>query len=370
MVERIQGHSTGAWQRGIMKERPSRGVVYALGSAALFGASTPFAKRLLPEIQPWLLAGMLYLGSGLGLALYKFLDSQRARTLGNEAALTRQDAPWLAGAILCGGVIGPLLLMVGLRLTPASSASLLLNLEGVFTALLAWFVFRENFDARIAWGMALISLGAAVLSWTGKPIAGVPWGSFAVAGACLAWALDNNLTRKVSAADPVQIAMLKGLCAGSVNVALGLLLGAQRPAIGTMLAAAVIGLLGYGVSLTFFVLALRHLGTARTGAYFSIAPFVGALVSLALLGEALNMGVVVAAVFMGWGVWIHFTERHGHEHLHEAMEHDHLHTHDEHHQHPHLGDEPADKPHSHSHRHEPLLHSHPHYPDLHHRHEH
>jgi drug/metabolite transporter (DMT)-like permease len=260
--------------------------------------------------------------------------------------------------------------MVGLRLTPASSASLLLNLEGVFTALLAWFVFRENFDARIAWGMALISLGAAVLSWTGKPVAGVPWGALAVAGACLAWALDNNLTRNVSAADPVQIAMLKGLCAGCVNVALGLLLGAKLPAIGTMLASAVIGLLGYGVSLTFFVLALRHLGTARAGAYFSLAPFVGALVSMVLLGESLNLGLIVAAVLMGWGVWIHFTERHGHEHLHGAMEHDHLHTHDEHHQHLHLGDEPSREPHSHPHRHEPLLHSHPHYPDLHHRHEH
>ena len=352
------------------QQSSTTGVAYALGAAALFGASTPFAKKLLPEVEPWLLAGLLYLGSGLGLALYRLLDSRRSRKAGKEASLTRKDAPWLAGAILCGGVIGPLLLMVGLRLTPASSASLLLNLEGVFTALLAWFVFKENFDARIAWGMALISLGAAVLSWVGKPVAGVPWGSLAVVGACLAWALDNNLTRKVSAADPVQIAMLKGLCAGSVNVALGLLLGAKFPAMGTLLASTVIGLLGYGVSLTFFVLALRHLGTARTGAYFSLAPFVGALVSIALLGESFSTGLLVAAGLMGCGVWLHLTEKHEHEHPHDAMEHDHLHTHDEHHQHQHSGDEPAGEPHSHPHRHEPTTHSHPHYPDLHHRHEH
>ena len=346
------------------------GIAYAMGAAALFGASTPFAKKLLPQVEPWLLAGLLYLGSGLGLALYRLLASRRDNKSGRETSLTRKDAPWLAGAILCGGVIGPLLLMVGLRLTPASSASLLLNLEGVFTALLAWFVFRENFDARIAWGMALISLGAAVLSWAGNPVAGVPWGSLAVVGACLAWALDNNLTRKVSAADPVQIAMLKGLCAGSVNVVLGLLLGAKLPAIGTLLASGLIGLLGYGVSLTFFVLALRHLGTARTGAYFSLAPFVGALVSVALLGESFNTGLLVAAGLMGCGVWLHLTEKHEHEHNHDAMEHDHLHTHDEHHHHTHSGDEPAGEPHSHHHRHEPMTHSHPHYPDLHHRHEH
>jgi drug/metabolite transporter (DMT)-like permease len=353
-----------------MKERQSKGIAYALGAAALFGASTPFAKRLLPEVGPWLLAGLLYLGSGLGLALYRLLAARRSNKAGRETSLARKDAPWLAGAILCGGVVGPLLLMVGLLLTPASSASLLLNLEGVFTALLAWFVFKENFDARIAWGMALISLGAAILSWAGKPVAGVPWGSLAVAGACLAWALDNNLTRKVSAADPVQIAMLKGLCAGSVNVALGLLLGAKLPAIGTLLASAVIGLLGYGVSLTFFVLALRHLGTARTGAYFSIAPFVGALVSIALLGESFGMGLIAAAVLMGWGVWLHLTEKHEHVHTHEEMVHDHLHVHDEHHQHRHHENDPPGEPHSHPHRHESMTHLHPHCPDLHHRHEH
>ena len=354
-----------------MKERtPFIGVAYAFGAAALFGASTPFAKRLLPQVEPWLLAGLLYLGSGLGLAVYRLLSSRFQKAAGKEAPLSRADVPWLVAAIGFGGVVGPLLLMIGLRWTPASSASLLLNLEGVFTALLAWFVFKENFDARIAWGMALISGGAVVLSWAGRPVVGVPWGALAIVGACFAWALDNNFTRKVSAADPVQIALLKGLCAGSVNTTLGLLLGAKLPAVGTMAAAGIVGFLGYGVSLTLFVLALRHLGAARTGAYFSIAPFVGTVVSLPLLHEPFSIGLLVAAGLMGWGVWLHLTERHQHTHLHESIEHDHLHTHDEHHQHPHGPDGPPGEPHSHRHQHEPLVHSHPHHPDLHHRHPH
>jgi drug/metabolite transporter (DMT)-like permease len=260
--------------------------------------------------------------------------------------------------------------MWGLVQSPASSASLLLNLEGVFTALLAWFVFKENFDARIAWGMALIATGGACLSWIGRPERGLPWGALAIVGACLAWAVDNNLTRKVSAGDPVQIAMLKGLVAGSVNSAIGLLLGAKLPDGVVLLKVGLIGFFGYGISLTFFVLALRHIGTARTGAYFSTAPFVGATVAVLLLGDALTVGLVLAAILMALGVWLHLTERHEHLHHHEPMEHEHLHTHDEHHQHAHSPSDPPGEPHSHSHRHEELTHSHPHYPDIHHRHGH
>ena len=188
-----------------------KGVTLALLAAMLFGLSTPLAKSVSPHIEPVLLAGLLYLGSGLGLGAYALLRLSRRQSSSREAALKRTDAPWLAGAILSGGVVGPLLLMWGLVQTPASSASLLLNLEGVFTALLAWFVFKENFDARIAWGMALIAAGGVCLSWMGRPGVGVPWSSLAIVGACFAWAVDNNLTRKVSAGDPVQIAILKGL---------------------------------------------------------------------------------------------------------------------------------------------------------------
>ena len=347
-----------------------KGVLYALQAAFLFGASTPLAKSLLPQMTPLLLAGLLYLGSGVGLAAYSFLRPRRGDPSRNEAALTRKDAPWLAGAILAGGVVGPVLLMWGLATTPASSASLLLNLEGVLTALLAWFVFKENFDRRIALGMALIAAGGVCLSWMGRLETGVPWSAFAIVGACLAWAVDNNLTRKVSAGDPVQIAMFKGLVAGGVNTVLAFALDAKLPAFPVLAATGLVGLLGYGVSLTLFVLALRHIGTARTGAYFSIAPFVGAAISVLILGDRLTIGFGLAAVLMAFGVWLHLTERHEHEHQHEAMEHAHLHSHDAHHQHRHTPDDSAGEPHSHPHRHEPLLHSHPHYPDIHHRHRH
>lgn len=346
-----------------------RGVGLALLAALLFGVSAPFAKLLLQSAAPQLLAGLLYLGSGVGLGIVWLVRRRAAR----EAPLTGRDVPWLAGAITFGGVLGPALLMLGLSRTPASSASLLLNLEGVFTALLAWFVFRENFDRRIALGMVAIVAGGVVLSWEGRAELGGLWGPLLVAGATLCWAIDNNLTQKVSAGDPVQIAMLKGLVAGSVNTALALALGATWPALPRLGGALVLGFLSYGVSLALFVLALRNLGTARTGAYFSSAPFVGAAVSLVVFRERPSVALGAAAALMGLGVWLHLTERHEHEHHHEAMEHEHPHVHDAHHQHGHApGDPPMTdpRPHSHRHRHEPLVHTHPHYPDIHHRHGH
>lgn len=339
----------------------------AIAAAALFGVSTPLVKQLLPSVSPILLAGWLYVASGLGLAAYRMARGRRATV---EARLARRDLPWLVAAIVCGGVIGPVLLMAGLARTPASSASLLLNLEGVFTVLLAWFVFKEHFDRRIAAGMVLISAGAFTLSWLGRPELGVPWGALAIAGACLAWALDNNLTRHVSAADPVQIAMWKGLCAGAVNTCVAVSLGAEFPPLGSLAAIGLVGFFGYGVSLVLFVLALRHLGAARTGAYFSLAPFVGATVSVFWLQESFGIGFIVAALLMAAGVGLHLTERHEHEHTHEAVEHEHAHHHDEHHRHAHGPSDPGSEPHSHRHRHEPLPHRHRHYPDVHHRHEH
>lgn len=359
---------------GTPRESPVRrtlpaGVGAALLAAVLFGASTPFAKALLGEGQlpPVLLAGLLYLGSGVGLSV---LYAARGRTARVEAPLTRRDAPWLAGAVLFGGVLGPVLLMRGLLATPASTASLLLNLEGAFTALLAWFAFRENFDRRILLGMALIVAGGVLLSWQGRAEPVLPLGALAVAGACLCWGIDNNLTQKVSAGDPIQVAAIKGAVAGSVNVALALSLGATLPAVGVVAAAMVVGFLGYGVSLVLFVLALRCIGTARTGAYFSIAPFVGAAVSLPLLGEQVGLLFFAAAALMGAGVWLHLTERHEHEHTHEPIAHSHRHVHDEHHRHDHPPGIDPTEPHTHWHVHERLTHTHPHYPDIHHRHRH
>jgi drug/metabolite transporter (DMT)-like permease len=334
----------------------------------LFGAGTPLAKLILDAVGPWLLAGILYLGSGVGLAALRLV--RRAAPV----KLAANDVGWLAGAIVSGGIVGPVLLMWGLSGTHASTASLLLNAEGVLTALIAWFVFRENFDRRIALGMACIVAGAVVLAWPQDRVVEDGGGSvlsaLAVIGACLAWAIDNNLTRKVSLADATFIAMVKGLAAGATNVIMAFALGAAVPAFWTVLAGATVGLLSYGVSLALFVIALRHLGAARTGAYFSTAPFVGALIAVTFLGEAVNVSLALAALLMGVGVWLHITERHEHQHTHDEMEHEHEHVHDEHHQHAH--DEPVDPGarHTHRHRHEALTHSHPHYPDAHHTHSH
>jgi drug/metabolite transporter (DMT)-like permease len=354
----------------VPRNRLSVGIVCALGAAVLFGASTPFSKLLLSTVQPVLLAALLYLGSGCGLTLWLWLAPWLTGKTSQEAPLKRADLPWLAGAVLSGGVVGPLLLMLGLAATPAADASLLLNLEGVLTALLAWFVFKENFDRRIALGMACITGGGILISWTGTPSGGVPWGSLGVAGACLAWGIDNNLTRKVSAGNPLQIAAIKGLVAGGVNLAVAFAAGARLPEFSTVMAVSAVGLLGYGVSLTCFVLALRHLGTARTGAYFSLAPFVGAGLSLLIFREGFSLAFLAAAALMGLGVWLHLTERHEHMHEHEEMFHEHRHVHDEHHQHAHGPDDPPGEPHSHPHFHPAMRHSHPHYPDIHHRHKH
>jgi drug/metabolite transporter (DMT)-like permease len=341
-------------------------VVLALLSAALFGVSTPAAKALLSEISPTVLAGLFYCGAGIGIAI---LRRARQNTSG-EAGLSKAELPWLGAAIFSGGVIGPLLLMVGLSLTDAATASLLLTLEGVATALMAWFVFRENFDARVALGMVCLVAGALVLSWTGEPTFSGLLGPLAIVGACVAWGLDNNLTRKVSLSDPLQIVQLKGLLAGPFLLALGLLTGGELPSPTMAVVAGIVGFLGYGVSLALFVLALRQLGAARTGAYFSTAPFLGAVAAILFLREPLTVQLLMAGFLMGMGVWLHLTEHHEHEHEHEPMEHTHAHVHDEHHQHEHLPDDPPGEPHIHPHRHPRMRHQHPHLPDMHHQHRH
>jgi drug/metabolite transporter (DMT)-like permease len=345
------------------------GVPLALGSAALFGASAPIAKLLVGSVSPQFVAGILYLGAGLGLAVFHFGRGVvgLARV---EAPLQRRDIPWLAAVILFGGLLGPLLLMLGLALTSAASASLLLNLEGLATIAIAWLVYRENVDRRLLTGAAAILAGAAVLTWTGNALR-LDVGGMLIAAACLCWGIDNNLTRKLAAADPVKIAMTKGLVAGAVNTGIAVAQGAGWPGVPVIAVGALVGFLGVGVSLLFFILALRHLGTARTGAYYSLAPFIGAILAVGLLGEPVTVTLLVAAALVAAGLWLHLTERHDHVHCHEALEHDHLHVHDVHHQHDHPGmEEPVSEPHSHWHMHAPMRHSHAHFPDLHHRHRH
>jgi drug/metabolite transporter (DMT)-like permease len=342
---------------------------YALLSAALFGASTPLAKALLGEVPPLLLAGLLYLSSGAGLLAW--LGVRRAtRDTRSQSSLSRGDYPWLAAAILCGGGIAPVLLMYGLVHTEAAAAALLLNLEAVLTAVLAWTAFRENVDRRVFLGMVAIVAGGTLLSWQELPRGEDLAGPLLIAGACFAWALDNNFTRRVSGGDAATIACLKGLVAGSVNLLVALLAGQPLPPAGAVASAAGVGFLAYGVSLVLFILALRDLGAARAGAYFSVAPFFGAAMALVVLDEHATVLFWVAATLMALGVWLHVSERHEHEHAHELLEHDHPHVHDEHHRHGHDSSWDGREPHAHAHRHEPLIHSHPHYPDLHHRHHH
>jgi drug/metabolite transporter (DMT)-like permease len=346
------------------------GIALGLLSAVLFGVSTPLAKVLVGSIAPLWMAALLYLGAGGGLLI---VFAARRATRGEEpiAMPAPHEWRWIAGAIALGGVVGPVALMYGLTMTSGATGSLLLNLEAVLTAVLAWFLFHENFDRRIALGMVAIVAGAIVLATTpGGPSMASIQGALLVALACLCWALDNNLTRKASAGDAVLLATLKGLVAGSVNGALAMLLGLAAPPFLTAIAAVLVGFLGYGVSLVLFILALRHLGTARAGAYFSVAPFFGALLAVALGQDAVSWQLALAAGLMAVGVWLHVTEHHAHQHEHDALDHTHSHRHDEHHRHEHGFPWKGNEPHVHPHQHPAVRHSHPHYPDLHHRHRH
>lgn len=313
------------------------------------------------------MAGLLYLGSGIGLGLVRLVTKRGAR----EAPLRGTDWAWLGGAIVLGGIVAPVLLVNGLVISSAADASLLLNLEGVATALLAWLVFREHTSPAMVAGTTLVVMGAATLSWTGHLAPGEARGPLLIAAACLCWAIDNKLTRNVSGGDPYAVAIIKGLVSGAVNTAIGLvLLHDALPAPGVIALSAIVGFFGYGVSLVCFVLALRSAGTARTVGYFSTAPFVGAALSVAILHSPFDWRLVLAGALMALGTYLHVGERHGHAHTHEPLEHDHAHVHDEHHRHDHAPGDPAGEPHAHPHRHTPLTHAHPHFPDAHHRHDH
>lgn len=218
--------------------------------------------------------------------------------------------------------------------------------------------------------MGCLIAGAAMLAWTGTPTAANVIGPLLIVAACIMWGFDNNLTRKVSLSDPLQIVEIKGLVAGPINLALGFWAGGALPDLSSSLIAMAVGFVGYGLSLVLFVTALRHLGTARTSGYFATAPFLGAITAVIALGEPVTVQLLAAGALMAVGVWLHLTERHEHEHLHEPMVHSHPHTHDAHHQHEHSGSEPAIEPHTHIHEHGQTKHTHPHVPDMHHVHRH
>jgi len=338
----------------------------ALGAAILFGGSTPFAKQLLGDISPLLLAGLLYLGSGIGLMLTRLIKDKGF----NSPGLVKKEWLWLTIAIGFGGFLAPTLLMFGLSLSSAATTSLLLNFEAVFTAVLAWVFFKESTDSRIIFGMFMIVAGGIVLSFSNQLQVQNWLATVAIVCACLCWAIDNNITRKISSGDSLFIAGSKGLTAGVVNVTLALALGLALPDWMKINYALLIGFLGYGASLVLFVLALRGLGTARTGAYFSTSPFIGAAIAIVFFHEPTSTLFWVAVVLMSIGVWIHLTENHDHTHTHEPLFHNHHHHHDEHHQHAHDFSWDKNEAHSHPHQHDPVTHAHHHYPDTHHRHKH
>ena len=342
-----------------------RGTAAALGAAALFGMSAPAAKLLLARAEPLMLGALLYLGAGVGLTALRFAGAGRR----GEASLRRADLPLAAGMTVAGGVVAPVLLLVGLRHVTAVSGALLLNLEAPFTVLLAVLLFGEHLGGRAALGVAAMVLGAATLAVApGGVLAADATGVLAVAAACLAWAVDNNLTQRLSLRDPLAIAQVKGLCGGGVALGLALAFGVAPPPIGVVGSAAALGFVSYGLSLALAVYAMRAVGAAREAALFATAPFIGALASWLLLHEPFGIRELVALALMVAGVVLLARERHSHRHVHEPLRHDHRHVHDVHHGHAHGAADPPGEPHAHEHVHEPLEHEHPHVSDVHHRH--
>ncbi len=343
-------------------------ILQALIASLLFGASAPLAKFLLGEIEPIPLAAFLYLGSGLGLLgikIYQLINQQQS----DEARIQKPDLVWLAGAILAGGVAAPIILLFSLQNTPASTASLLLNFEGVATTLIAAVAFKEAISRRAWWAVILITLSGVFLSIKINGSWGFSLGALGIIAACIFWGMDNNFTRNISAKDPLTIVTIKGLGAGTFSLGMALILGNRFPAFGIALGAMLLGSLSYGASIVLFIRAMRGLGAARTSALFGTAPLVGILLSVLLLRESPNWMFAVALPLMALGTLLLVNEEHEHCHVHEATMHEHVHTHDDgHHDHEHEGELALQ--HSHIHQHDELTHAHHHMPDLHHRHAH
>ena len=343
---------------------------YGFLAAVLFGASAPLAKLLLEGVDPIVLAGLLYLGAGIALGLMLLLASVMGRS-SSEARLEKRDVPWLVGAILTGGVVGPILLLLGLQQTPAATTSLLLNFEVVATGLIAFALFKESVG-RATWAaIAAVAMGGALLSL--DPSAGweISAGAILILGACLAWGFDNNFTGKISLKDPKRIVAIKGVAAGAFSLLLGLSLGRPFPTLSRVLWALALGSVGYGASIALFVQSLRRVGAARTGALFGIAPFIGVALSLLIFRQLPQITFFLALSLMILAAVLLAKEKHEHEHRHTAETHTHSHKHDDaHHEHKHTGHDSEPASHAHEHTHEAVAHAHAHKPDPHHRHEH
>jgi drug/metabolite transporter (DMT)-like permease len=348
---------------------PLEGAICGLVGAALFGASAPVAKILLPGFSPISLAGLLYAGAGLGLTLYRGgVRMLREGDDSHEAHLRKSDLPLIAGIVIAGGVAGPILMLIGLERLSAVASSLLLNLEGVFTIAIAMLLFGEHLGEREAIGAAAVLAGALLLTYRPGDMRGDLVGALAIAGACMSWGLDNNLTQRLSIRNPAAIVQTKTLGAGALTLIVALLTNQPFGDGLHIVYALLVGSMSYGASIVLDTYALRLLGAAREAAFFATAPFVGAILAVPLAGETPTFWDVAGGVVMVGGVaWLLFF-RHAHTHTHEPLEHDHAHVHDEHH--PHVHPEGTTEPHTHWHRHEPLTHAHEHADDVHHRHRH
>ena len=345
-------------------------IFHVLTAAILFGASAPLAKLLLGEIQPVVLAAFLYLGSGIGLFIYKIIRHILGKESKKEARLQRKDFPWLFGSVLSGGVAAPIVLMFSLKHTPASTASLLLNFESVATTLVAALAFHEAVGKRVWSAVAFVTIASVLLSLDATGEWGFSLGAVGILVACVLWGIDNNFARNISSKDPIDIVIIKGIAAGFFSLILALILGDPLPGLRSLLLSSILGLFSYGLSIVFFILAMRDLGSARTSAYFASAPFIGAAISFIIFREPPNILFIISLPILIAGVFLLFGERHSHTHTHFEIEHEHMHSHEDgHHSHTHLADD-GNKVHSHLHKHEGPTHKHPHAPDIHHRHDH
>jgi len=335
--------------------------IQALVAAALFGVSAPAAKVLLREIEPVLLAAFLYLGSGLGLFLYRFLLPAGGQNARAEAGIEKADIPWVVGAVLAGGIAAPVVLMFSLRVTPAATASLLFNFETVATTLIAALVFREAVGRRVWWAIILVTVASILLSLNIDGQWGISAGALGVLTACALWGIDNNFTRNISAKDPLAIVTIKSLGAGGFSLALAILLKNPLPGLPATLGAMLLGCFSYGFSIVLFIRAMRCLGAARASAMFAVAPFIGVLISLLVLRETPGTLFFISLPFMAAGVALLISEEHNHTHVHDTVSHEHSHCHnEEHHSHDHVDGDFSPN----------VFHSHPHTPDIHHRHTH
>lgn len=354
-----------------MKSYKLHSMFQALIASLLFGASAPIAKLLLGDIKPVLLAALLYLGSGIGLLIFRFLQRFKKNYIKVEASIKKEDIKWLFGAVLAGGVIAPIVLMFSLKNTTASTASLLLNFEGVSTTLIAVLAFKEAIGKRVWLAIASITTASILLSWNFNGEWGFSIGALGVLMACVMWGLDNNFTRNISAKDPLVTVIIKGVGAGSFSLVIAMLLHNTLPSFKIIMGAMLLGFICYGLSIVLFILAMRNLGASRTSAFFGTAPFVGALLSFMLFSELPNTLFYISLPIMIIGAVLLLSEEHGHVHVHSQIEHEHRHSHDDgHHKHKHEHEEEANSEHSHLHVHEEIEHSHSHTPDTHHRHAH